>query len=90
MKYMLLIHHGATATPNDPDAWSTLSEDEQKAVAEAYQEISQTEGVTPGTHLEEPAAATTVRVEKGKTLTTDGPYASVKEALGRLAHVRGR
>jgi hypothetical protein len=82
MNYMLLIHHGDAVTPNDPDAWGRLSEDEQKAVAEAYQEIGQTPGVTPGLHLEGPAAATTVRVEKGKALTTDGPFASVKEALG--------
>ena len=26
--------------------------------------------------------ATTVRVEDGKTLTTDGPFVAVKEALG--------
>jgi len=26
--------------------------------------------------------ATTVRVENGETLTTDGPFATVKEALG--------
>jgi hypothetical protein len=32
--------------------------------------------------MSEPAAATTVRVENGKTMTTDGPFASVKEAVG--------
>ena len=29
-----------------------------------------------------PENATTVRVEDGKTLTTDGPFVAVKEALG--------
>ena len=29
-----------------------------------------------------PETATTVRVENGKTLTTDGPFVAVKEALG--------
>lgn len=29
-----------------------------------------------------PEAATTVRAEDGKTLTTDGPFVAVKEALG--------
>jgi hypothetical protein len=29
-----------------------------------------------------PETATTVRVEDGKTLTTDGPFVAVKEALG--------
>ena len=82
MKYMLLIHHGTAATPNDPDAWSKLSEGEQQAVYADWQAINETEGVTPGLRLESPEMATTVRVEDGKTLTTDGPFASTKEALG--------
>jgi hypothetical protein len=32
--------------------------------------------------LESPETATTVRVQDGQTLTTDGPFVSVKEALG--------
>jgi hypothetical protein len=32
--------------------------------------------------MESPEMATTVRVEDGKTLTTDGPFVAVKEALG--------
>jgi hypothetical protein len=32
--------------------------------------------------MEEPDAATTVRVEDGKTLVTDGPFAETKEAIG--------
>jgi hypothetical protein len=82
MKYMLLIQHGDTATPDDPDSWSRLSEDEQRAVQADYQAINQTPGVTPGLWMESPANATTVRVEDGKTLTTDGPFVAVKEALG--------
>jgi hypothetical protein len=82
MKYMLLIHQGDTPTPRDPDAWARLSEDEQKAVYADYQAINQTPGVTPGLGLDAPETATTVRVEDGKTLTTDGPFVAVKEALG--------
>ena len=82
MKYMLLIHQGDTPTPRDPEAWATLSEDEQNAVFADYQAINQTPGVTPGVQLEDPATATTVRVDGGQTLTTDGPFVSVKEALG--------
>jgi hypothetical protein len=82
MKYMLLIHQGDTPTPRDPDAWARLSEDEQKAVYADYQAINQTPGVTPGLGLDAPETATTVRVENGKTLTTDGPFVAVKEALG--------
>jgi hypothetical protein len=32
--------------------------------------------------MESPEMATTVRVEGGRTLTTDGPFVAVKEALG--------
>ena len=44
--------------------------------------VNQNPGVTPGLWLQPPDAATTVRAEDGKTLTTDGPFVSVKEALG--------
>jgi hypothetical protein len=82
MKYMLLIHHGDAATPNDPEAWERLSDDERNSVVADYQAVNQTPGVTPGLWLQEPETATTVRVDNGKTLTTDGPFVAVKEALG--------
>jgi hypothetical protein len=82
MKYLLLIHQGDTPTPRDPEAWARLSEEEQNAVYADYQAINQTPGVTPGLQLGEPETATTVRVENGETLTTDGPFVAVKEALG--------
>jgi hypothetical protein len=82
MKYMLLIHQGAAATPRDPDAWSKLSEEEQKQVYADYGAISGDPRVTSGDQLAEPDTATTVRVEDAKTLTTDGPFVAVKEALG--------
>jgi hypothetical protein len=82
MKYMLLIHQGSSPTPRSPEAWATLSEDEQKAVYADYQAINQTPGVTPGLGLDSPETATTVRVQDGKTLTTDGPFVELKEAVG--------
>jgi hypothetical protein len=82
MKYILLIHQGDTPTPRDPDAWARLSEDEQKAVYSAYQAINETPGVSSGVQMESPEMATTVRVQDGKTLTTDGPFVAIKEALG--------
>ena len=82
MKYLLLIHQGDTPTPRDPEAWAALSEDEQRQVFADYQAINQTPGVTPGLQMQGPDAATTVRVEDGQTLTTDGPFVAVKEALG--------
>jgi hypothetical protein len=82
MKYLLLIHQGDAPTPYDQDAWGRLSEDERNEIAGAYQEINRTPGVTPGVQMQPPEAATTVRVEDGRTLTTDGPFVAVKEALG--------
>jgi hypothetical protein len=82
MKYMLLIHQGSAPTPRSPEEWDRLSEDEQKAVYADYKAVSETPGVSPGLQMEDPEAATTVRVEDGKTLTTDGPFVATKEALG--------
>jgi hypothetical protein len=82
MKYLLLIHQGDTPTPRDPEAWAKLSDEEQRQVFADYQAINQTPGVTPGLQMQGPEAATTVRVEDGRTLTTDGPFVTVKEALG--------
>jgi hypothetical protein len=81
MKYMLLIHQGTTPTPGS-DEWESLSEDEQKAVYAAYQALNQTPGFTSGVQMQPPETATTVRVQDGKTLTTDGPFVETKEALG--------
>ena len=82
MKYMLLIHQGSAPTPYDQEAWGRLSEDEQQAVYADYQTLNQTPGVSPGLQLQPPETATTVRVENGSTLTTDGPFVAIKEALG--------
>jgi hypothetical protein len=82
MKYMLLIHQGDAPTPRDPDEWAKLSEDEQQAVFADYQSINETPGVSSGLQLDDPQTATTVRVEDGKTLTTDGPFVELKEAIG--------
>jgi hypothetical protein len=82
MKYMLLIHQGTTPVPGSPE-WEQLSQDEQKAVYSDYNAINETPGVTPSdVWLEPPETATTVRVQDGKTLTTDGPFVAIKEALG--------
>ena len=83
MKYMLLIQQGTTPTPDDPEAWNALSQEEQAAVFADYQAINSTPGVTPSdVRMQSPETATTVRVQDGRTLTTDGPFVEMKEALG--------
>jgi hypothetical protein len=81
MKYMLLIHQGTTPTPPS-EAWDNLSNEEKGAVYGAYKAINETPGVTTGLQMQAPDTATTVRVQDGKTLTTDGPFVETKEALG--------
>jgi hypothetical protein len=81
MKYMLLIHQGTTPLPGT-DPWERLSHDERRAVVAAYRAVNETPGMTPGQQLQPPETATTVRVEDGRTLTTDGPFVEIKEAVG--------
>src|SRR3954463_15785187 len=81
MKYMLLIHQGSTPLPGS-DEWESLSDEEKGAVYGAYKAINETPGVTPGGQMQPPETATTVRVQDGKTLTTDGPFVELKEAIG--------
>ena len=75
MKYALLIYS------NDAE-WDSLSEDDQKAIYGEYAAVSETAGVVGGRELQGADTATTVRVSNGSTLTTDGPFAETKEALG--------
>jgi hypothetical protein len=81
MKYILLINQGTTPLPGT-EAWNGLSEEEQRGVYAAYQEINENPAITPGQQMQPPETATTVRVEGGETLTTDGPFVETKEALG--------
>lgn len=81
MQYVLLIYQGTTPLPGS-EAWDTLSEDEQRAVYADYAALNKTPGVTPGLPLGRPEDATTVRVQDGRTLTTDGPFVDTKEAIG--------
>jgi hypothetical protein len=81
MKYMLLIHQGTTPTPGS-DEWESLSEEEKGAVYGAYKALNETPGVTHGLRMQPPETATTVRVQDGRTLTTDGPFVEIKEAIG--------
>ena len=81
MKYMLLIHQGTAPTPRTDD-WESLPEEEKSAVYADYKALNETPGVSPGLQLESPETATTVRVQDGRTLTTDGPFAELKEAIG--------
>ena len=75
MQYVLLIYHGTSLTTPRP-------EDEQKRIYAEYAAVNKTPGFTGGVPLGLPENATTVRVQDGKTLTTDGPFGETKEVIG--------
>ena len=75
MQYALLIY-GAEGR------WEQFSEEEQQAMTEQYMAISRDPKTKGGADLGDLAQATTVQVDNGKTLTTDGPFAETKEYLG--------
>ena len=81
MKYMLLIHQGTTPLPGTPE-WEALSDEEKGAFYAGSQAVNETPGMTPGVQMASPDTATTVRVQDGRTLTTDGPFVDIKEAIG--------
>jgi hypothetical protein len=77
MQYMLQIY------TNDAMAnYEQLSDAEKQTVMGEYFAISGAPGVTGGAQLQPATTATTVRVQDGRTLTTDGPFPDTKEALG--------
>jgi len=83
MKYVMVIYQGTTPAP-DSQEWASMSEEEQKQVYADYQALNQIPGVTPGPPMGLPENATTVRVQNGRTLTTDGPFVGMKEAVGGM------
>jgi hypothetical protein len=74
MEYALMVYQGTTPLPVDPEAWATLSEDEQQAIYRDYANINKTEHVKPGLPLGLPEDAVTVQVRDGETVTRKGTY----------------
>jgi hypothetical protein len=79
VKYVMLVYQGSAV-----ERQAALTDEEQKRVYADYQGISQAPGVTNMPPLGLPENATTVRVEGGRTLTTDGPFVGMKEAVGSV------
>jgi hypothetical protein len=76
MKYALLIY---ASTPRE--TYDSMSEEARQAMNMEYIELTRSPGVLGSEQLE-PDTATTVRVEEGETLITDGPFANTKEVVG--------
>ena len=71
MKYALLIYSAPEELAQHDDT-----------VLKEYMEVAQSPGIVGGERLHLAEAATTVRVQDSRTLTTDGPFADTKEFLG--------
>jgi len=77
MKYLLQNYPGSSREP-----FEQLSADEQQAIVDEYLAIGQSPEVVGGDQLQPVETATTVRVENGEVLLTDGPFVDAKEHLG--------
>jgi hypothetical protein len=75
MQYALLIYW-------DESIRDSRTEEEAQATYAEYAAIFDTPGVLGGQQLQAVADATTVRVQDGETLLTDGPFIDAKEHLG--------
>jgi hypothetical protein len=79
MKYLLLIYE------NEAN-FATITEEEGNKIFAEYMDytkgIRKSGNYVSGEALQPVATASTVRVQNGKTLTTDGPFAETKEQLG--------
>jgi hypothetical protein len=76
MKYALLIYSS--------DEVRELSEEDRASVVREYDAIFDSPGTLDGMQLQLPDSATTVRVDNGQALLTDGPFVDAKEYLGGL------
>jgi hypothetical protein len=74
VKYALLIYSS--------DEARDVPEDQLPALLGEYEAIGKSPGVLGGQQLQSAEAATTVRVENGQALLTDGPFVDAKEYLG--------
>jgi hypothetical protein len=77
MKYLLQIYPSGGS-----EKFERLSADEQQAIVEEFLAIGQLPEVVGGEQLQPVETATTVRVQDGETLLTDGPFVDAKEHLG--------
>jgi hypothetical protein len=76
MKYALLLY-------TSPEARERQMQDYDSVAAE-YNAVTALPGVSSPIRLQPTDSATTVRVDDGETLLSDGPFVAAKEFLGGL------
>jgi hypothetical protein len=78
VRYLLQIYSDSAMVAE----FGRLPADEQDAILGEFLAIRQSPGVLDGEQLQPVETATTVRVQGGQTLLTDGPFVDAKEHLG--------
>ncbi|WP_202819078.1 YciI family protein [Actinosynnema sp. ALI-1.44] len=81
MQFVLVVHHGTYPLPGTPGA-ETISMEDAKAARADWAVVSSMANVTGGPPLGLPKDATTVRVENGSTVRTEGPFLDATSAVG--------
>ena len=77
MKYLLQIYDdGALAE------FGRRTPEEQDAIVREFDAITRSPGIVAGEQLQPVDTSTTVRVQGGKTLLSDGPFIDAKEHVG--------
>lgn len=78
MRYVALIHV-------DESRWEALADDERQAIYSRYRALSEdlraAGKLVDGDELQPTSTATTVRVQDGETIVTDGPFAELREQI---------
>ena len=82
MRYLLQIYSAGMV-----DAFQRLSPEDQEAVREEVRALQRLPEVVGSARLQPVETATTVRVENGQALLTDGPFIDAKEHVGGFAIV---
>jgi hypothetical protein len=79
MKYMLLLY-------GNEEAWANVTDEERQQGMMAHRDYSmalaESGAHIAGAPLQPSSSASTVTVENGETIVTDGPFAETKEQLG--------
>jgi hypothetical protein len=75
VQYAILIYE-------KPGATDGFSDDERRALTGEYVAIAHDPRIVGTGRLQPVETATTVRVQDGETLVTDGPFADTKEVFG--------
>jgi hypothetical protein len=75
VKYILLINER-------PGSYDPFTPDEQAAISAEYTELRKDPRMVTGERLQPASTATTVRLQDGQPLLTDGPFADTKEIFG--------